>query len=123
VARQETVTYTYSCDICGKEAKETHSVTFANGSRPAVFEIDLCAADAKKLIRAEDALTALLAHGRRRSSSSRGGSTRRSRASAKKASLGGDSAAIREWARKRGYEVSDRGRISAALRDAYAQAK
>jgi hypothetical protein len=109
--------------MCGKEAKETYSVTFANGSRPAVFEIDLCAADARKLIKAQDALTAMLEHGRRRSNSPRRASARRSQANAKASSGGADSAAIREWAKKRGYEVSDRGRISAALRDAYAQAK
>jgi len=32
---------------------------------------------------------------------------------------GDDRAAIREWARENGYAVSDRGRISAAIVEAY----
>jgi hypothetical protein len=53
------------------------------------------------------------------------GGTRRSRAkTGAKAATGGKSspeqlAAIREWARKKGYEVSDRGRIKAEIIEAF----
>ena len=35
----------------------------------------------------------------------------------------GDLAAMREWGRKNGFKVSDRGRISAELQTAYRKAK
>jgi len=50
-----------------------------------------------------------------RSQSSRRRSTSRSSSS-------DDLGAIREWARANGYKVSDRGRISASVREAYAAA-
>ncbi|WP_371666598.1 Lsr2 family protein [Streptomyces sp. NBC_00289] len=34
-----------------------------------------------------------------------------------------DSSAIRAWARENGHEVSDRGRVSASVREAYEKAK
>jgi hypothetical protein len=46
----------------------------------------------------------------------------RRRASTSTAGASGDLAAIRAWARDNGYQVSDRGRISAGIRDAYAAA-
>lgn len=33
-----------------------------------------------------------------------------------------DTAAIRQWAKENGYEVNDRGRIPATIREAYAKA-
>lgn len=47
------------------------------------------------------------------------GSTRTSR-SAKPKSMNQDLAAVREWAKSAGIEVSDRGRISKAVLDQYA---
>lgn len=38
------------------------------------------------------------------------------------ASTGGDAAKIRQWAVANGYEVSERGRIRADVREAYAKA-
>ena len=43
-----------------------------------------------------------------------GGSSSRGRSSSSE-----DLAAIREWANKNGYEVGDRGRIAASVREAY----
>lgn len=37
-------------------------------------------------------------------------------------SAGGNTTAVREWARANGYEISDRGRIPAHIRDAYTAA-
>jgi hypothetical protein len=123
MAKQETVIYSYSCDICGKDADGSHTITFGIGSRPAVYEIDLCSADAKKLSKAQDALTALLGQGRKigggRQRAASGGAKRGSGRSRRSS----DAGTIRDWAIANGYEVSSRGRISAALRDAYAQAK
>ena len=104
-------------DIDGGEAAET--VTFGiDGNN---YEIDLNDQNASRL---RDALATYIAHaqrvgrssGRGRSSSTSGGS-----------SGGGSSArtdreqtqAIREWARKNGHEVSDRGRIPGAVLEAY----
>lgn len=45
-----------------------------------------------------------------------------SRRSAAKSSGGGDTKAMREWARSQGWTVSDRGRIPAEIMDAYTAA-
>jgi Lsr2 len=122
MAKQETVVVSVSCDLCGKDADGSHAVSYGNGTRTAVYEIDLCAADAKKLAKAQDALIALLGQGRK-SGGSRQRAASGGRPRAKRSSGGADPAAIREWATKAGYEVSDRGRISAALRELYTAAK
>jgi Lsr2 len=122
MAKQETVIFSYSCDICGKDAEGSHTITYGNGNRPRVYEIDLCAADAKKLAKAQDALIAVLAQGRNTGGSrQRASSGSRARPTSKRSSGGADAGVIREWARSNGYEVSDRGRISAGLREAYAE--
>jgi len=124
MAKQETVTYSVTCDVCGKEAEGTHTVTYGTGNRSEVYEIDLCAADANRLTKAHDALTALLGHGRKA-----GGSRRRAssgghqRQTIPRSSAAVYAGAIRQWAKEQGYEVADRGRISAEIRDAYAKAK
>jgi Lsr2 len=118
MAKQEIVTYSYSCDLCGKEIGDdggAHTVTFGTGSRPGVWEIDLCGTDAKKLDKAEEALKALLASGRRVT----GGRQRSSGAARKSARGSSDANEVRTWARRAGYEVSDRGRIGSALREAF----
>lgn len=51
--------------------------------------------------------------------SSRAGGSRGGRSS----NGGSDLAAIREWANKNGYEVGDRGRIAASVREAYEAAQ
>jgi hypothetical protein len=128
MARQETVTYSYNCDVCGKDADGSHKITYGNGTRSAVYEIDLCAADGKKLAKAQDALSALLGQGRKTaggrptSARTKRSSTRVATRSDHGASGSDDAGAIREWAKASGYEVSDRGRISAGLREAYANA-
>ncbi|CCI54168.1 histone-like nucleoid-structuring protein Lsr2 [Nostocoides jenkinsii] len=82
------------------------------------YEIDLSAANAAKL---RDDLANWVANGRRTggrkslapASAARGGGTGRSKA---------DLAKIRTWARDNGHPVSDRGRISASVQEAYDQA-
>lgn len=55
------------------------------------------------------------ATGRRATGSGRAAGTSR-------AAAAGESQAIREWARENGHQVSERGRISAEIREAYTQA-
>ena len=93
-------------DLDGSEATET--VTF--GLDGTTYEIDLNDKNAAKL---RDALAGYIGHGRKV-----GSAPRRGRKAA--ASAGGTSAKeIRDWARSNGYEVPDRGRVSADVRAAY----
>ncbi len=94
-------------DIDDSDAEET--VAFGLDGKE--YAIDLNAKNAKKL---RDALAPYVAHGR--SVSSRGG-----RRSAAKSS-GAAPSEIRAWARDNGMDVPERGRVSAAVREAYAAA-
>ncbi|KID29498.1 histone-like nucleoid-structuring protein Lsr2 [Prauserella rugosa] len=100
-------------DLDGSEAEET--VEF--GLDGVTYEIDLSAENAEEL---RDALAQYVEHARRA-----GGRKRTTRASAAKPA--GRTAAvdreqnqaIRAWARKNGFDVSDRGRIPSEVVDAY----
>lgn len=93
-------------DLDGGEATET--VTFALDG--VTYEIDLSTKNAQSL---RDNLAGYIDAGRR-VSGRRGKNARLSRA--------GDSelSKIRKWARENGHKVSDRGRISKQISDAYA---
>jgi hypothetical protein len=97
-------------DIDGSEGAET--ITFALDG--VSYEIDLSAKNAAKL---RDAFAVWVGSarkvGRGAASSSARGSRRASRS-------GNDTAAVRAWAKENGYEVSERGRISREVMDAYA---
>jgi hypothetical protein len=98
-------------DIDGTDADET--VTFAlDGVN---YEIDLSAANADKL---REALSLYIGHGRKVSGRRRSAGGRRSVAS----TSGPSAAEIRAWARENGYDVPERGRVSAEVREAYAAA-
>jgi hypothetical protein len=123
MVKHQTVTYSYSCDVCGQEAEISHTVSYGTGGRPEVYEIDLCAADNRKLTKAHDGLIALLGHGRKASSGRRrASSSERQRETIPRSSAAVYAGAIRQWAREQGYEIADRGRISAEIREAYAEA-
>ncbi|KQX66243.1 Lsr2 family protein [Angustibacter sp. Root456] len=101
-------------DIDGGDADET--VTFALDG--VSYEIDLNTDNAAKL---RDALAVWVGNARRVSGrASSGRST--SRSSGRRSAGSEDTAAIREWAKGNGYQVSERGRISAEVREAYAKA-
>jgi hypothetical protein len=101
-------------DVDGGDASET--VTFALDG--VSFEIDLNAANAAKL---RDDFALWIGNGRR--VSGRGSGSRGAARSGGRRSAGGeDTAAIREWAKSNGHQVSERGRISAAVREAYDKA-
>jgi len=94
-------------DIDGSTADTT--VRF--GLDGATYEIDLNSAHAAQL---RDSLAPWVKAGRKTSSrtASRGASAG-----------GGDTAKVRNWAKAHGYEVSDRGRIPASVREAYNAAR
>lgn len=97
-------------DIDGSEADE--SVDFAiDGVQ---YQIDLTQKNAQKL---RAALEPYVNAGHRVA-----GTRKRTAKKASSSSTSGDAAAIRAWARDNGHEVPARGRIPAAVRDAYAAA-
>jgi hypothetical protein len=97
-------------DLDGGEADET--VTFALDGKS--YEIDLSTANADKL---RSTLETFVKNGRRTGGRA-GGRGRRTVAS------GGsqDTAKIRAWAKENGYDVNDRGRVPATVREAYEKA-
>jgi hypothetical protein len=98
-------------DIDQSEAEET--VSFGLDGKE--YAIDLNSKNATAL---RDALAPYVGHARPVS----GRSSRRS-SSAKSASAGGAAPSeIRAWARENGFDVPERGRVSAEVREAYAAA-
>ena len=101
-------------DLDGSVAEET--VEF--GLDGVSYQIDLSSVNAEKI---RDLLGDYVAHARRGS-----GVRRRSAAAAVRSRSAAvdreQNQAIREWARKRGLKVSERGRISAEVLEAYHQA-
>jgi hypothetical protein len=93
-------------DLDGGEATET--VTFGHDGTS--YEIDLNDKNAAQL---RDALAPYVGHGRRV-----GSAPRRGRKAAARAD-GPSPREIRDWARSNGYDVPDRGRVSADIRAAY----
>ena len=98
-------------DLDGEVADET--VEFGVDGKN--YEIDLSTANAKKL---RDALAEFVAAARRAGGRRRGGGA--PAAAPRRPSIDREqNQAIREWARKRGMKVSDRGRIPADVLEAY----
>ncbi len=98
-------------DIDGSDAEET--VSFALDGVD--YEIDLSDEHAAEL---RNAISLYIGHARRT-----GGRRKSGRRPSAPAAEGGTSAAdIRAWARENGWEVPERGRVSAEVREAYAAA-
>lgn len=95
-------------DLDGTESKDITTVTF--GLHGATYEIDLTKKNAKKL---DDALSPFLGAARKASAAGRRSSASGARTDKEQLT------AIREWARKNGHQVSDRGRIKQDVVDAY----
>jgi hypothetical protein len=96
-------------DIDQTDAEET--VSFGLDGKE--YAIDLNTKNASAL---RDALAPYVAHARPVSGRRRGG------AAAKPTNGGAAPAEIRAWARENGFDVPDRGRVSAEVREAYAAA-
>ena len=96
-------------DDVDKESPADETVTFALDG--VSYEIDLTSENASRL---RDALAVWIGHaertGGRRGSRGAGRPGRR------------DVSAVRAWARENGYEISDRGRISTEVQEAYEKA-
>lgn len=99
-------------DVSGGEAVETVSFGLDGVS----YEIDLSEENAKKL---RDDLAPWVGDARRAGGRRQ---TRRSSGGGSATSSREELARIREWGRSNGFKVSDRGRVSAQLRQAYAEA-
>ncbi|WP_326598427.1 histone-like nucleoid-structuring protein Lsr2 [Streptomyces sp. NBC_01803] len=103
-------------DLSGGEADET--VTFALDGK--TYEIDLNSDNADKL---REALEPYVKAGRRAGGARAArGRTRTPAAPAAGGAAGQDTAKIRAWAKENGYEVNDRGRVPANIREAYEKA-
>ncbi|EIF00785.1 histone-like nucleoid-structuring protein Lsr2 [Saccharomonospora glauca] len=100
-------------DLDGSEADET--VEF--GLDGINYEIDLSAENAEEL---RDALAQYVEHARRAGGRKRSSSRSSVKAPARSAAVDREqNQAIRAWARKNGFEVSDRGRIPSEVVEAY----
>lgn len=99
-------------DLTGGDADET--MTFGLDGK--TYEIDLKDKNAEKL---RKLLAPYVEAGRK--VGGKPGAGLRGRGSAAKGK-NEDTAEIREWAKKNGYEVNDRGRVPGTIRDAYAKA-
>jgi hypothetical protein len=101
------------CDLHDGDVEGTETIAF--GLDGMSYEIDVCDVHAAEL---RDAYATYVGAGRRAGRTAAGGQ-RRGRGAAR---AGGDKnkvADIRDWARKNGHQVSERGRISATLLKAY----
>ena len=97
-------------DLDGTSLTEGGGSTVSFALDGTSYEIDLSQANAQRL---RDALAEFIAAGRKvggRSAAKRGGS---------RSSSSIDAAVVREWARTQGLQVSERGRVSADIIEAY----
>lgn len=101
------------CDLHEGDVEGSETVSFAlDGSS---YEIDVCDEHAASL---RDDFASYVGAARRAGRSGSTGGSRRPRAA--RASGGNDKTQeIREWARAHGHQVSERGRLSAAVTAAY----
>ena len=108
---QRTVVYTYD-DISGEQGEDVETVPFALGGK--TYEIDLGPENHDKLV---DALNPFTLNAQAYRNGSEGcGRTRKSTQG------GSDTAKVRTWAKEQGYEVNDRGRVPASIKEAYEKA-
>ncbi|OZM70903.1 nucleoid-associated protein Lsr2 [Amycolatopsis antarctica] len=100
-------------DLDGSEADET--IEF--GLDGVAYQIDLSADNAEEL---RDALAQFIEHARRAGGRKRAATRATTKAAARPATVDREqNQAIRAWARKSGYQVSDRGRIPSEVVEAY----
>ncbi len=102
-------------DIDGDDAAET--VTF--GLDGVDYEIDLNERNAEAL---RNALARYVEAGRRATGRKGAGRGRRGQRVASGGSAGPSASDIRAWARENGWDVPERGRVAAEVREAYAAA-
>ncbi|MCZ4097295.1 MULTISPECIES: histone-like nucleoid-structuring protein Lsr2 [unclassified Streptomyces] len=98
----------YTDDLTGKESAEASTHTFSVDG--VSYEIDLGPDSYDKLL---DALGPFV------KASRKVGRTRGVSGPRKVGPVNSDTAAIRVWAKENGYDVNDRGRVPATVREAY----
>ena len=103
------VSVTFACDYDSKEIPEGEQLTRAFSLDGRDYEIDLCERHSQKF---DEVFTRFVGHARKVT----GRVTRTKRRTAANRQ---HSAEVRAWAKANGIEVSDRGRISATVQDAY----
>ena len=104
----QTVSVTITCDLCGSSKNaQTHRISLDGQAR----EIDLCGKDGRALDRVATKYIPYARKVRRAPATGRRTTTDRER-----------SADIRAWAKSKGFQVSDRGRIPENVEREYAAA-
>jgi hypothetical protein len=117
MARRETVVY--SCDLHdGDMTEDVETVSF--GLDGQAYEVDACDEHRSQL---RDAFAPYVGAARKPGGSAGSGPRRASRGSSRPAASGGadreEVQRIREWAREHGHKVSERGRLSSSVLEAY----
>lgn len=102
------------CDLCVSENEGTETLSFAlDGS---AYEIDVCADHAAEV---RDTMAGFVGAARRAGRSAASPARGKARATGRAGADREQLQAMREWARKNGFKVSDRGRIAKDVVDAY----
>ena len=105
------------CDLHEDEVEGTETLSF--GMDGTSYEVDVCDDHGAQI---RDAFASFVAAARRAGRPSVGTASRRASRGVRPAAAGSDRELVqakREWARKNGFTVSDRGRLSAELLAAY----
>ena len=104
------------CDLHEGEVEGSEQITF--GLDGSSYEIDVCESHAAEL---RDAFAPFVGAARRAGRTPAGGGQRRGARGPGRAGSGDKQrvAEIRDWARKNGHQVSERGRIAATVLAAY----
>jgi hypothetical protein len=106
------------CDLHEDEVEGVETIAF--GLDGSFYELDACEQHAAEM---RDAFARYVGAARRAGRPAAGSGARRSsRGTSRPAASGGDRErvqAIREWARSNGHSVSERGRLSSAVIEAY----
>ena len=118
MARRETVVF--SCDLHdGDMTDDVETVSF--GLDGQAYEVDACEEHRQQL---QDAFAPYVGAARKAGGGSGGSGTRRTARSVSRPAAGGGAdreevQRIREWARENGHKVSERGRLSSSVLEAY----
>ena len=102
------------CDLHDNDTEGTETISFSLDG--AGYEIDVCDAHSAEL---RDAFAPYVGHARRAGRAAVSGARRKAAAGRGGAGSPDRVTAIREWGRKNGHKVSERGRLSASLVQAY----
>ena len=107
------------CDVHDDEVEAVETISFALDGT--AYELDTCEQHGAEL---RDAFAPYVGSARKAGRASGASAPRRAARGSSRPSSSGSAdrervQAIREWARENGFEVSERGRLSAAVQEAY----